>query len=211
MVDLATISVSVLALAVSGVTAWLTLLRRGTVRMTQPTVIYFGPDAVRAGVDRLPPKIYLRTLLFSTAKRGRVIESMHASLQRNESFQNFNIWVHGEDKLVIGSGLFVGECGVIANHHFLTPADGNSFQFLAGRYKLDVYARIFGDRSAKLLFSQALEISNEMAEALKHPAVGLYFNWGPDSSCYIANTEIHTPSPDNLKFMENLGFLGRGN
>jgi len=40
----ATISliVAVLALLVSGVTAWLTLLKPGTVRMTQPTVISIG-------------------------------------------------------------------------------------------------------------------------------------------------------------------------
>jgi hypothetical protein len=36
--------ISCLALFISGLTAWLTLLRKGTVRMTQPTVVYFGPD-----------------------------------------------------------------------------------------------------------------------------------------------------------------------
>ncbi len=88
--------------------------------MTQPTVIFFGPDAPRAHDDALLPKVYLRTLLFSTSKRGRVIESMHATLSRNETHQNFNIWVYGNDRLVRGSGLFVGETGIEANHHFLT-------------------------------------------------------------------------------------------
>ena len=36
--------ISSLALAVSAVTAWLTLFRRGALKMTQPTVIFFGPD-----------------------------------------------------------------------------------------------------------------------------------------------------------------------
>jgi hypothetical protein len=121
--------------------------------MTQPTVIFFGPDAPRADDERPPPKIYLRALLFATAKHGRVIESMHAALHRNESHQNFNIWVHGDDKLVRGSGLFIGETGVAANHHFLTPKDGSSFQFLAGSYHLKVYARLLGDAQSKLLFS----------------------------------------------------------
>ena len=44
--------------------------------MTQPTVIYFGPDAPRGREGSPPPKVYLRTLLFATSKRGRVIESM---------------------------------------------------------------------------------------------------------------------------------------
>lgn len=71
-------------------------------------------------------------LLFSTSKRGRVIESMHVKLSRNETHQNFNIWVHGDEKLVRGSGLYVGETGVAANHHFLAPRDNNGFQFGEG-------------------------------------------------------------------------------
>jgi len=34
---------------------------------------------------------------------------MHITLRRNETIRNFNIWVHGDDKLIDGSGLFVGE------------------------------------------------------------------------------------------------------
>jgi hypothetical protein len=103
--------ISLVSLLVSVATAWLTLFRRGTVRMTQPTVIYFGPDSPLSSRNSPLPKIYLRTLLFATAKRGRVIESMHVALARNETHQNFNIWVYGNEKLVRGSGLFVGETG----------------------------------------------------------------------------------------------------
>ncbi len=210
MVDPVALSVSVVALAVSGVTAWLTLLRRGTVCMTQPTVIYFGPDAARLDKKRPPPKIYLRTLLFSTAKRGRVIESMHAALHRNESHQNFNIWVYGDDKLVRGSGLFVGETGVAANHHFLTPKDGSGFQFIAGRYHLKVYAHLLGDAWPKLLFSQDLEVSPEIAAALDSPRTGLYYDWGPDSSRYLPHVEERPPTPDPASFFEALALSGRG-
>ena len=99
MADPLSITVSFLALAISAVTSWLTLFRRGTVKMTQPTVIFFGPDSERSS------KVFLRTLLVSTSKRGRVIESMHIALSRNETHQNFNIWVYGDDKLVRGSGV----------------------------------------------------------------------------------------------------------
>lgn len=102
MSDPVALTISVLALAISALTAWLTLFRRGTVRMTQPTVIFFGPDAPRSGDKAALPKIYLRTLLFATSKRGRVIESMHVALERSETRQNFNIWVHGNDKLLAG-------------------------------------------------------------------------------------------------------------
>lgn len=79
-------TISVLALCISAVTAWLTLFRRGTVKMTQPTVIFFGPDS------ETQPKVFLRTLLFATSKRGRVVQSMHIALSRSETHQNFNIW-----------------------------------------------------------------------------------------------------------------------
>jgi len=206
MTDPVALTVSILALAVSTVTAWLTLFRRGTVRMTQPTVIFFGPDVPRSGERDLKPKIYLRTLLFATSKRGRIIESMHVSLARSETHQNFNIWVHGEtSKLVRGSGLFVGETGVSANHHFLTPDDGSHFRWLAGHYQLAVYARLLGDKKQQLLFSQKLEVTKDLAHQLENPGTGLYFDWGPDSSRYLPHIDLRLPAPAPEQILEALG------
>ena len=146
MADTITTAISILALVVSSATAWLTLFRRGTVKITQPTIIYFGPDKGHWKGAKAPPKIYLRSLLFTTSKRGRIIQSMHVSLTRNEARQTFNIWVHGESKLVRGSGLFVGETGVAANHHFLAPPDGTAFAFIEGSYHLELFAHILEDR-----------------------------------------------------------------
>lgn len=204
MADPFSITVSVLALTVSSLTAWLTLFRRGTVKMTQPTVIFFGPDTPRSHNEPALPKVFLRTLLFSTAKRGRVIESMHIALSRNETHQNFNIWVYGDEKLVRGSGLFVGETGIAANHHFLTPRDENFFHFTEGRYKLEVFAHLLGDKGQARLFSQILEISHEVGVSLKEPGTGLYFDWGPDSSHYLPHVEQRPPSRDPQKFLEML-------
>ena len=209
MSDPVALTISVLALAISAVTAWLTLFRRGTVQMTQPTVIFFGPDAPRPGDKAALPKIYLRTLLFAMSKRGRIIESMHVTLERSETRQNFNIWVYGNDKLVRGSGLYVGETGVAANHHFLTPDDGNAFRFIAGRYTLRVFARLLGDSAAKQLFSQDLDVTTELAGQLTEPGVGLYYDWGPDSSRYLPHVEHRSPSPDPEQFLAALG-LGPG-
>lgn len=177
MADLISVTISILALSVSAVTAWLTLFRRGTVKMTQPTTIYFGPDSPRS--KALSPKVYLRALLFATSKRGRVIESMYVAVSRNETRQNFNIWVYGNEKLARGSGLFIGETGVEANHHFLIPKDGSTFHFTEGHYRMDVFAKLLGDRSQTLLFSQTLEIPRETAALLEKSSAGLYFDWGP--------------------------------
>ena len=203
MTETISITISVLALAVSSVTAWLTLFRRGTIKMTQPTLIYFGPDGPRISGKHEPPKVYLRTLLFSTAKRGRVIEYMHVALSRNETVQNFNIWVYGEDKLVRGSGLFVGETGIVGNHHFLAPKDGHTFAFTEGQYRLDVFARLIGDKTQKRLFSQALEISGDAAAALKERGTGLYFDWGPNSLRYFPHVERRLPSQDSLGLLDD--------
>ena len=147
MVDPVSVTISVFSLAVSSATAWLTLFRRGTVRMTQPTVIFFGPDTPRTSDQPPVPKVFLRSLLFSTSKRGRVIECMYVALSRNETRQIFNVWVYGDERLVRGSGLFVGETGVEANHHFLAPRDDNAFRFTERRYTLDVFARLLATRA----------------------------------------------------------------
>jgi hypothetical protein len=207
MVDPLSLAISTLSLAVAATTAWLTLFRRGTVKMTQPTVIFFGPDAPRSHENIPLPKVYLRTLLFATSKRGRVIESMHVALSRNEMHQNFNIWVYGErDKLERGSGLFVGETGISSNHHFLTPKDGASFRFIEGHYKLEVFAHLLGDPKPIRLFVQELDISRDTATALQQErSAGLYFDWGPDSSRYLPHVETRPPSPNVEDFLRIFG------
>ncbi len=177
--------VSFLALAISALTAWLTLLRRGSIRMTQPTQIYFGPDGGPPRGNTIHSKVYLRTLLYSTAKRGQLIESMYVRLRRGETAQNFNVWVYGEKRpLSRGSGLFVGESGVTANHHFLPPLDGRSFEFTPGLYVLEVFATLVGRRKPISLFATELALGSEQAAALRDPDNGLYFEWGPDSKAY---------------------------
>lgn len=182
--QIASLMISIIALAVSVTTAWLTLLRRGTVRMTQPTIIFFGPDGGSPDEGRGLPKIYLRTLLYATSKRGCIIESMFVRLTRGETSQNFNIWVYGEHKLLRGSGLHVGEDGVAYNHHFLLPADGTAFQFLRGDCVLDVYASLVGSGRTLKLFTVRLSLAEQIANRLRDSEAGVYFDWGPDSHGY---------------------------
>lgn len=195
--------VSILALVVSVFTAWLTLLRKGTVLMTKPTVIYFGPDGGPSSDERPGLKVYLRTLLYATSKRGRIVESMYVRLRRGETSQNFNIWVYGDKQLNRGSGLFVPESGVAANHHFLLPPDGTAFQFLSGKYILDVFASLVGERTSRLLYSIQLEVSAEQASSLNQSDLGLYFDWGPDAGKYHAHIRTQ-PKPEIPQFLREL-------
>lgn len=144
----------------------------------------------------MSPKIYLRALLFATAKRGRVVENIHVAVTRDGSEQTFNIWVYGErEKLVRGSGLFVGETGVEANHHFLLPPEVREFEFTAGRYKLDVFAHVLRDKKQKLLFSSEVNVTPEYAQEMHEHGAGLYFDWEPDSSRYISHIEQRPERP----------------
>lgn len=185
--------ISAFALTVSGITAYLTLFRRGTIRMTQPTMIFFGPDGGPES-GRSPNKVFLRTLLYATSKRGRIVESMYVRLRRGETSQNFNIWIYGDDSLARGSGLFVGENGVACNHHFLLPRDGASFQFGAGDYDLEVYGALVGTAKAIRLLSIRLSLSSDLAAQLSNPRAGVYFDWGPDSQQYHPHVDLR-PEP----------------
>lgn len=148
--------------------------------MTQPTTVYLGNDSV----DVRLPKIYLRTLLYSTSKKGQIIESFYVKLKRGETSQNFNIWVYGNDKLYRGSGLFVGQEGMTFNHHFLLPKDGTDFHFLPGDYVLEVYCKIVNDKRQKRILSINLNLTDNESKELQNISKGLYFDWGPDSNRY---------------------------
>lgn len=129
-----------ISLAVSITVAWLTLLRRGALRMTQPIQIAFlyenGTNA----------KIFLRTLLYTTEKRGYVIEGLYLKVEQPDATKTFAYWAYGErEALVIAGGLRVTEEGVAYNHHFL-KISGASY-FVEGKYQISVYARVAGKAS----------------------------------------------------------------
>jgi hypothetical protein len=183
------ILIASLSLLLSAATLWLTLLRRGTVRMTKPTFIAFF-EAHR--VDG--PKIFLRALLYSTAKRGQILESMFVRLRRGESVQTFNVWAYGERELARGSGLFVGHEGLTCNHHFLLPKDRTQFHFLPGDYILEIHAALV-HRKPVALQQIKLRLSEEQASALKEKHAAVYFDWGPDAGSYHAHVSRKPQEP----------------
>lgn len=170
--------------------------------MTKPTQIYFGPDGGEFE-GRAPWKIYFRALLYATAKRGRIIESMYVRLHRAETSQNFPIWVYGEKALSRGSGLFVPDTGVAANHHFLLPWDGTAFKFVAGHYSIEIFANLVGDEEFKLLHTVEVDVSPSEAAALESPDKGIYWDWGPDTGKYISHVR-HKPKGELPPFLREL-------
>jgi hypothetical protein len=181
------IIISLTSLAVSATTAWLTLLRRGAIKMIRPSLIAFM-DA--GGVDG--PKVWFRSMLYATAIKGNVVESMFVRLRRGEAQQNFSFWVCGErGKLASGCGLYVGHDGVALDHHFVLPKDGSRFDFLAGDYVVEVFATLPNSGSPRLLAKIPLHLTEEHAKALKSADKGVYFDWWPDSARYNAHVVQH--------------------
>jgi hypothetical protein len=190
MPDPISLGISAGALLVSAGTAWVTLLRPGQLKMTRPTLFYLGPDgASAAGRDRGSPKVFLRTLLYSSAKRGVVIENMYVTVHRGKTQQNFNIWVYRESgRLSRGSGLFVDQDGVALDHHFLLPPDGTGFTFHPGEYSIDVYVKLVRSSKPHLLASVTAQLPESVAKEAEESGGGVFFDWGPDLAKYHANS-----------------------
>jgi hypothetical protein len=163
MMTEASLLISILSLAISATTVWLTLFRRGRLAMTQPNVVFFGFDRT----PEVTAKVFLRTLLYSTANRGQVIESMFVKVHQGDSVRVFSFWGCGEtNQLVPGSGLYVGQQGIALNHHFVWSLHEQPYEFEPGEYRIEVFARIVGQPAPHRLAEVRLALSENQAAQL---------------------------------------------
>jgi len=149
--------------------------------MTRPSIIcILGQN----GND--DPKIFIRTLLYTTAEQGQYIQNMFVRIHRAETIQNFNVWAYGDNGLVRGSGLFASKTGISVYHHFLLPKNEQWF-FVAGEYRLEVYAETVNGATKKL-FEQILFLTNEQASDIKQ-GKAIYFDWAPNTGQYLSHSD----------------------
>jgi hypothetical protein len=182
--DYISLSISLIALLISVSTFWLTRLKSGVIRMTRPTVIFFGPD----GVGEAHKKVFIRTLLYSTSDKGKYIQNMFIRLQLGNSTQNFNVWVYDNNGLVRGSGLYVNKNGIACNHHFLMPRDGSVYDFLSGEYNLQIFVESV-DKTPKKIFDQKLLLSDSQQKEMLAKKAGIYFDWEPNTQDYFSHVD----------------------
>jgi len=174
------LSISLLSLIISAATLWLTYLRRGRLCMTQPTVVFFGFDTV----PHVTAKVFLRTLLYSSAVRGQVVEGMYAVLRHEENVRTFSFWGYGEtERLSPGSGVYVDRAGLAANHHFVMSVHEADYGFAPGHYQISVFARVVGRRRVARLSQIELRLSDALADALNR-GEGVLFERDPASGEY---------------------------
>lgn len=179
--------VSVIALTVSLFTLWFTILRRGTVRSTHPSFIACRYDFVEKSVPQA--KIFFRALLFSTGKRGQVIESLFLRVRESSRQAEFSFWGLGDKDLIRGSGLFVPETGVATNHHF-NPVDAETlFLFSQGSYSLELVAKLVGKEHLVSLWKVTLEMPAGVFGSTIARETSVFYNWSPEQRCYVASVE----------------------
>ena len=80
--------VSIIALIISLITVWFTLFRRGSVRSTHPSFVALKYDFVDKPV--VQAKVFLRTLLYSTGKRGLVIQNLFLRVSEGTRTEEFS-------------------------------------------------------------------------------------------------------------------------
>jgi len=164
------------AIGISVATAWFSLFHKGTVRMTQPGIFaIMAKDQSRNGT----PKIFVRTLLYSTGRRGYAVENLFAEMHCGDTMQPFFFWGHGErEQLVPGSGLFVGPEGREGNHHFLIFKEGSDYLFPSGDCSLKIYGKLMNKSKPKLLRQIEFSLTeSEAATLAEDPDSAVIFNW----------------------------------
>lgn len=176
---------SVIAIILSFFSFWYTTLRSGRIRMTKPTVIYFGPD----GAGSSAKKVFVRTLLYSTGQKGNYIQNMHIKLTNQKGKQViFNVWVYDDSGLKRGSGLFISKEGISANHHFFLNKSETSFAFEEGQNHIEIFIEYVNGKTKKI-HEQDLAINTNQLNQLNSDLSGIYFDWDPTLNTYVSSIQ----------------------
>lgn len=184
--------ISAVALAVSLFTLWFTSLRRGTVRSTHPSFIAIRYDFV--GKKAPQAKIFFRALLYSTGKRGQVVESLFLRVREGSRQVEFSFWGLGDKDLVRGSGLFVPETGVATNHHFNPLNVDTLFLFSGGSYSLELIAKLVGKEMPVSLWSVEVEVPADVFGSTIAREKAIFYSWSPERNSYVASVESRSGS-----------------
>lgn len=142
------------------------------------------------------PKIVIRSMLFSTAHRGNVVESMHATLQRETMTLTLAFWGYGESTVLQrGGGLYVGREGIALYQHFTTLPANYAHRFYPGPHTIRFFASELGKNGPQCLIEEKIELTEEMVKLLNEKSGGIMFNWHPQDSRYLPDTK-RQPIPD---------------
>ncbi|MBS1994119.1 MAG: hypothetical protein JSS83_26595 [Cyanobacteria bacterium SZAS LIN-3] len=190
LISMAILGVSTMAFVLSVFTAWFGMFHRGRLCMIRPSAIVLMHDRENR------PRLFVRSLLYSTGNRGRVIRSLYLTLRRGETVQTFSIFDGGlHHTLKDGAGLIVFPSGAYLSHIFKTN-ESTSFEFWSGAYKIEILAEVVDLDAPVHLFETNLIITKSQASALQENGTSLFFEWGP--GFYTYHSYINRASTDLL-------------
>lgn len=193
--------ISIIALSLSLFTLWFTILRRGSVRSTHPSFVAIRYDFVGKKVPQA--KIFFRALLFSTGKRGQVVESLFLRVGNGSRQEEFSFWGHGDKDLIRGSGLFIPETGLVTNHHFNPVATDHLFLFSEGLYSLELVAKVVGKESLISLWNVQVEMPAGVFGSNIVQEKAVFYSWSPEQKCYITTIENRSGSNHIISDLQN--------
>ena len=157
--------------------------------MTVPSMVVFAYDGrgVRGALD---PKVMVRSLLFSTGAQGHAVETLFLRLWQDGSEYVFPVWGLATDKLERGGGLFVGKTGLTAWHHFVfSSGSGQEFEFGAGTYELQIWARTNDLNGTVKLWGTELNLAASASPTRHDGSEQVWFNRDPESGRFLARLE----------------------
>lgn len=179
--------VSIVALGLSLFTLWFTVLRRGSIRCTRPSFVAIRYDFVNK--PQAQAKVFFRALLFSTGKRGVMIEQLFLRVSAGSRQAEFSFWGYGDDKLMRGSGLFVPETGMATNHHF-NPTDVDTlFRFSGETYSFELLASLVGRKRLVSLWTIELDVPVGVFDHTIAANKAIFYNWSPQTRAYVVSVE----------------------
>jgi hypothetical protein len=186
--DIATV-LAVGSFLLSIITLWLTQFRRGHLKMTRPSLIVLIRE-----MPSCTPKIFLRTLLYSSAIKGCVVENMFLRVHQSFGAYRFDFWGYGEfEKLTHGSGLYVGQTGIAYNHHFTLARGSGEFVFWSGEYRMEVFATEARQKRPEKIMEVAFSVDGDQsAEFTQINDRAIWLEWDPDTLKYAGHIEVPT-------------------
>lgn len=172
------IAISIVSLLISALTFWMSRLKRGSLKMTRPSLICF--TGINTG-DGL--KVVIRTLLFSTSDSGQYVQNMFVRVSKEETSCDFNVWAYDDKGLVRGSGVYVGRNGTSNYHHFLTLETGE-IKLNEGEWRIEIFAETV-TRPINKIFEYKLAFKESHLENLSN-GNAIFFDWAPNTANYVS-------------------------
>jgi len=150
------------------------------IRMMPPTETYMGMININGKYSSM---VGFRGAPHTLFSNGRNVANFFVVLKNEVTRQVSPIWYFGEPTPMRGGGQFIGRKGEYNLYYFLLLEEGAGFEFLPGRYTMEVYVDV--SRKPKRIFKKQLMLSADLAVHIKERNAYVTFVWLSNVRKYI--------------------------